>query len=164
MGDRIVVLNDGVVQQIAPPLDLYNHPANRFVAGFIGSPAMNFVDGRVDGDTFTSAEMTIRGAALADLPAGEATLGVRPEDIYLDATAPQDRPMSSPFALAIDVLEPMGNEVFVYAATALGQLVARVDPQPLPEAGRHADWVIDLDRIHMFDATTGETLAAVSTP
>jgi multiple sugar transport system ATP-binding protein len=159
MGDRIVVLKDGVVQQIAPPLELYNHPANRFVAGFIGSPAMNFIEGGVDpiSGLFESDAFSI------PLPITEATdevsLGIRPEDVYVATTAPSDRSMSAPFTLPLEVTEPMGNEVFVYAGIGEEQFVARLEPQTLPEPGEPIELVVDLGKIHVFDAKSGASLA-----
>ncbi|GAB5535320.1 MAG: sn-glycerol-3-phosphate ABC transporter ATP-binding protein UgpC [Rubricoccaceae bacterium] len=160
MGDRIVVLKDGVVQQIAPPLDLYNHPANRFVAGFIGSPAMNFIEGQISptsGD-FESEAFT---AALprAGASEGGVSVGIRPEDVYVAGNVPTDRRVSAPFTLPLEVMEPMGNEVFVYAGLGEGQFVARVEPQPLPEPGQSVELVVDLDKLHAFDTKSGLSLA-----
>ena len=161
MGDRIVVLKDGVVQQIAPPLDLYNSPANRFVAGFIGSPAMNFVEGTVDptsGDFVSNAFRT--PIPDLDTSVGAVSLGVRPEDAYVASNVPPDRRVSEPFSLPLEVTEPMGNEVFLYAGLDNGeQFVARVEPQALPEPGQPVDLVVDLDRIHAFEAETGLSIA-----
>ena len=160
MGDRIVVLKDGVVQQIAPPLELYNHPANQFVAGFIGSPAMNFVDGTVDeAGVFTSSAFSIPLGELG-LEAGPTTLGVRPEDAYVASQVPAGRRASDPFRLPLEVTEPMGNEVFVYAGLDDGQFVARVEPQELPEPGDPVELVVDLNKIHAFDANSGATRTA----
>ena len=159
MGDRIVVLKDGLVQQIAPPLELYNHPANQFVAGFIGSPAMNFVDGTVDSvGVFTSSAFSIPLRGLG-LDAGPVTLGVRPEDAYVASQVPVGRRASDPFSLPLEVTEPMGNEVFVYAGLDQGQFVARVEPQALPEPGEAVELVVDLDKVHAFDTNSGATLA-----
>src|SRR5687768_12410179 len=141
MGDRIVVLNEGRVQQIDTPLELYGHPVNRFVAGFIGSPAMNFIEGRITTDSglrFSATDdalsvplATTRTAALGGYAGRSVVLGVRPEDIYFASGL---RPASAiPVAtLALDAVEPMGNEVFFQARSAAHELTARVAPQPLP--------------------------------
>ena len=160
MGDRIVVLKDGVVQQIAPPLELYNHPANQFVAGFIGSPAMNFLDGTLnpasgqfESDAFSAQLPSIRASA------DTLSVGVRPEDVYVATNVPPDRRLSEPFSLPLEVTEPMGNEVFVYAGLGGDQFVARVEPQALPEPGQSIELVVDMDKLHVFDAKSGRALA-----
>ncbi len=159
MGDRIVVLNDGHVQQVAPPLELYNCPANTFVAGFIGSPAMNFLAGRMT----ESVVVTDDGVRL-DTPGeiaheGEVTIGIRPEDIYVDGHVPSSRSVSEPIATTVDVLEPMGNEIVLYATTSGGrQLVGRVEPQDLPSPGEPLSVVLDASKVHLFDPSTGRSL------
>ena len=167
MGDRIVVLKDGHVQQIAPPLTLYNAPANRFVAGFIGSPAMNFVEGRLEGQGTGVAFATpglhaVLPDTLAPHVAGlvgqPVTLGIRPEDLYVAGRAPQGRPTAA-LALGLDAVEPMGNEIVLYAQRGGVDVVARVDPQPIPEPGQPIDLALDLSKVHLFDAETGVTLA-----
>ena len=159
MGDRIVVLDGGHIQQVAPPLTLYNEPANTFVASFIGSPAMNLVDGAVERGSFVSDEGGLRfdGVDAAD---GPVTLGVRPEDLYTAALAPDDRRLSSPVQTTLDVEEPMGNEVFAYLRTSPEtRLVARLEPQPLGAPGGPVPVRVDLDRVHLFDRETGRRLA-----
>jgi multiple sugar transport system ATP-binding protein len=167
MGDRIVVLDKGRVQQIDTPLNLYNHPANRFVAGFIGSPAMNFIDGRVllDG----SPRFQLRGGgAPIPLTADQArrlhrqantdvTLGVRPEDVYL-ATGPRPDAATAEVPAKLEVVEPMGNEIFLHAKATDHDLTARVAPQAVPEAGQHVRLVLDLAKLHFFDGE-GRSLA-----
>ena len=166
MGDRIVVLKDGYVQQIAPPLTLYNTPANRFVAGFIGSPSMNFVEGRLEargtGAAFAAPGV---GAALQGTLASEVqgrigqavTLGIRPEDLYVAGSAPEGRPTAT-LDLDLDAVEPMGNEIVLYASRASIDVVARVEPQAIPEPGQPVSLALDLGKVHLFDAETGESL------
>ena len=154
MGDRIVVLDGGRVQQIASPLELYEAPANRFVGSFIGSPSMNFVDGAVTASGFTSADgIAINGPFETS---GAVTLGVRPEDVYLAATAPVDAALGQPFDATLRVVEPMGHEIVAYFDVGATRLVARLSPQPMPEIGAAVPLVVDLDRIHLFDAESGE--------
>jgi multiple sugar transport system ATP-binding protein len=162
MGDRIVVLDAGQVQQIAPPLELYDHPANLFVAGFIGSPAMNTVSGRVE---TAAVGRVFRHAALDDVPlsvvpeaSGEVTLGVRPEDLYVAETVPASKE-TVPFGdFTLEVLEPMGNEIVLYASSGGVQVVARVEPQPMPGPGERIRLEADARKLHLFDTDSGESL------
>jgi len=162
MGDRIVVLHDGFVQQVAPPLELYNHPANMFVAGFIGSPAMNFVSGALNGSRFTSDSGTVI-VDIGDNPPiqGRITLGIRPEDLYTPEVSPAAKRLSDPFRGTVEVEEPMGNEVVAYVRLDPdNRLVARLEPQQLPDGDRAAELRMDLDKIHLFDPETGQALSA----
>jgi multiple sugar transport system ATP-binding protein len=166
LGDRIVVLHQGVIQQIAPPLELYDHPANRFVAGFIGSPAMSFFDGAVvdgDGPAFVAAGGAFRlplPAVWAERLRGrvEVVLGVRPEGVY----AARGRPAGAALAEAtfrVEGVEPLGNEIFVHAEAGPHRVTARVAPQPLPGPGESVSLAFGLDRLHFFDPGTGRSLA-----
>ena len=135
LGERIVVMSAGVVQQIDSPLALYERPRNLFVAGFIGSPAMNLVD---------------RAA-----PDGRpAVMGVRPEDVRVGAAGDGEVVRAR-----LEFVESMGNEMFVHAALpAGGTITARVPPQPLPEPGTELDLVLRREKLHWFDKGTGERL------
>ncbi len=167
MGDRIVVLDGGRIQQIDSPLDLYASPANRFVAGFIGSPAMNFVPGvlgREDGlrfratdDAFTLPILAERARDLAGYEDGEVILGIRPEDISV-AGNPRTRAPVAEATLSLDVLEPMGNEIFLHARSHGHRLLARVAPQALPEPGSTITVAFDLTKLHFFDPRTERAL------
>ena len=155
MGDRIVVLHDGFVQQVAPPLELYDRPANTFVAGFIGSPAMNFIEGRAEAGTFTSDSGAVTLAGLADDASGPITLGIRPEDLYTPQASPADKRLSEPVIGTVEVTEPMGNEIFAYVRTSPEtRLVARLEPQRLPEPGGTVELRLDMDKVHLFDRET----------
>ncbi len=163
MGDRIVVLDGGYVQQIAPPLELYNRPANIFVAGFIGSPSMNFIQGAVErtasGATFVTpgiAPLALRGTLEA---ASGITLGCRPEDLYVVGNAPEAKTVVDLGAFTVDVLEPMGNEIVLYASRDQTSLVARVEPQELPEPGGRVHLHADAAKLHLFDSQSGASLA-----
>jgi len=160
-------LKDGHVQQIDTPLNLYDHPVNRFVAGFIGSPSMNFMTGtvlrqeglhfRAMGNAF-SIELTEDLAThLKDYAGKEVILGIRPEDLYV-AGSPYITTAVAEAPMLIDVIEPMGNEIVVYASSLDESIVARVSPQPLPEPGQSLDVALDLTKLHFFDAETGETI------
>ena len=158
MGDRIVVMEKGCVRQIADPLTLYSKPADKFTAGFIGMPPMNFIDGGLvkDGGAFVfkNADVSIPlpaewGEELAPHAGANVTFGIRPEDI------------GSPLAMAtaglpslkmeIDVTEPMGSETYVYAKVGGASFVARVDAQTTLKAGMGASLPISVSRAHIFD-------------
>jgi multiple sugar transport system ATP-binding protein len=175
MSDRIAVLNKGELQQIAPPLTCYNEPANRFVAGFIGSPSMNFARATVDGDelradgysvSFDTA--TVDGVGQGD----EVEMGIRPEDIYLTENSEEAIDPSEPISVETDVLEPMGDQIFVYLksiaqATGSGMgdveersgLLMSVDPDSDIGEDESAEIVIDRGRLHLFDMSTGDALS-----
>jgi multiple sugar transport system ATP-binding protein len=170
LGDRIVVLHQGKIQQIDTPLNLYDHPANRFVAGFIGSPAMNFFDGVVEGGdalAFAAAGGAFRlplppawTDRLRDRVGRPIVLGVRPESLHAPRGAPADARLAEA-AFAVEALEPLGNEIFVHASTTAGahRVTARVPPQPLPAPGEALTLAFDLGRLHFFDPETERSLA-----
>ena len=166
LGERIVVMNAGEVQQVDTPLNLYDRPVNQFVAGFIGSTAVNFLTGRVlrDGGLSFHAEragfaLALDGAAprWAALEGREVVVGVRPEDVHVAGHAPAGRRLATAEAV-LDVVEPMGNEVFLYARSDAQELVARVPPQPLPPLGERVALGFDLERLHLFDPQTTRAL------
>ncbi len=165
MGTRIVVLKDGLIQQVADPMTLYDSPVNKFVAGFIGSPAMNFALGRVteNGGVFFD-EGTFKIALPADV-AGKVSqykgkdiiFGVRPEDLY---SSPPDGSggQAASFKATVEVVEPMGNEVFVYVTTGETPVVARLGTRKEIRPGSQIDLYIDMRRIHFFDAGSEATV------
>src|SRR6056297_1313463 len=116
MSDRIAVINAGNLQQIDPPLVCYNEPANTFVAGFIGSPSMNFVEGEVTANGFESEHFNVDfDPASVGVSVGSAiTLGIRPEDVYETSKTEFVEDATAAITARTDVLEPMGNEVFIY--------------------------------------------------
>jgi multiple sugar transport system ATP-binding protein len=163
LGDRIVVMHAGRVQQIDTPLALYERPRNTFVAGFIGSPSMNFVAGEIvhDGSTRFRARggtfsVELRGRRAGGGGQREVILGIRPEDIRVARAGENDAVVR----LRLDLVEPMGNEVFVHASAGEHELTARVSPQALPEPGAEVALALDTDRLHLFDSTTRESLKA----
>ena len=176
MAGRIVVLKDGRVQQSDAPLALYNRPANRFVAGFMGSPAMNLVDGRLaqkeGGLRFEARGWSMPvGAEHAQALEGRAgaavTLGIRPEDIAYAVGAHTADGSAAEVPLRLEVVEPMGREVIVYVRAGSAEngdagetIVARLAPQALPEPGQALSLRFDLSKIHFFDAETGAALTA----
>jgi multiple sugar transport system ATP-binding protein len=176
LGDRIVVMSKGHVQQIDSPMNLYDLPANRFVAGFIGSPAMNFADGTlVRGETlqFVADEnafsVTLPPALVGRMEGFEekaVTLGIRPEDVsvvpesgpplFLGESTIVHPPITAPARL--DLVEALGNEVFVYATFGTHSITARVAPQPLPGIGEPITLAFDLAKAHFFDRVSGERI------
>ena len=175
MSDRIAVLNKGELQQIAPPLTCYNEPANRFVAGFIGSPSMNFVkstvaDGQLEADGYTVSFDTTRVEGLR--PGDEVDMGIRPEDIYLAENSAEAKDPSVQIPVETDVLEPMGDQIFVYLkpvsdveeagmgdAEERSGLLMSVDPDTDIGEDQSVNVVIDRGRLHLFDMQTGEALS-----
>jgi multiple sugar transport system ATP-binding protein len=144
MGDKIVIMKDGVVMQIDSPLNLYNYPDNKFVAGFIGSPSMNFINGTLHqngGLTFKSKGGTVSlnlNTSYADklkkFAAKPVWVGIRPEDIY-DTASSSSVKNSAKINVKLEVVEPMGNEIFLYFPVDGEQFVSRIPARVKPEAG-----------------------------
>ena len=171
MGDRIVVMNDGHIQQIGTPMELYERPANRFVAGFIGSPAMNFFRGSVHSNGGPAEVRAFDGRltfplspALAQAAADTADVlvGIRPEHIYL-ADGPYVPSPSASLEVRLDAVEPMGSEIVLYA-TEGEDMVARVAPQAVPRPDERVRLAFDTSRVHLFDAGTGRALQPPASP
>ncbi len=162
LGDRIVLLNEGKVQQIADPLTLYHQPLNRFVAGFIGSPPMNFFDGTLEEKegtlrfVNTFMNVPIPKEKQKNLQAGmNVTLGVRPEDLY---HAPYRKDEEPSFQATVEFRETLGNEVLVYYRRDSVQFISRIPPHHIPNEGETLEVYIHLPNIHIFDAETGRNL------
>ncbi len=165
MGDRIVVLKDGVVQQVDTPQALYEHPVNMFVAGFIGSPAMNFLPATVGGD----GRSTVRGQGF-DLSVAEGLLsgraehgqevvvGVRPEDLKDARFSDGSLPLVS---ARVEVVETMGSEIFVYLTLGSSTVTSRMDPRSADlHPGQSVRVAVDTNRIHLFDPRSEKTLVS----
>ncbi|WP_158855494.1 ABC transporter ATP-binding protein [Halorhabdus sp. CUG00001] len=175
MSDRIAVINGGELQQIAPPLTCYNEPANQFVAGFIGSPSMNFVPATVgDGDLQADGySLSYDTAAVDGLAAREAVeIGIRPEDIYLVENEAEAAEPSTRVEVVTDVLEPMGDEIFVYlkpvgagSEDGMGSVEERegllmsVDPATDITEDQTVEIVFDRSRLHLFDTDSGAAIS-----
>lgn len=166
MASRIAVMNYGVLQQIDTPHNLYEAPANKFVAGFIGSPAMNFFDAKVakaDGKLVVDT-----GDFTLDVPKGRAkayeayagksvTLGIRPEDIHhTKFTPPNITP--SKVGAKVEVVELMGNEIVAYVNTGKNTVVARVDPRSDYKFGDKVEVIFNVENIHIFDRDTEKAI------
>ncbi len=169
LGDRIAVLSAGKLQQLGPPQDVYDHPANVFVAGFVGSPPMNLLRAQARGGRITAGQLVLE---VAGIPDGEVVLGLRPEILRSSA----DGLPSMDFV--IDVVEPLGDEIVVHGNVE-GQLVggfveeqipavageptratitARFDPSLRPKIGERIPLGVRPDAVHVFDAATGSAI------
>jgi multiple sugar transport system ATP-binding protein len=166
MGDRIVVINKGLIQQVADPLTIYEHPANRFVASFIGSPQMNFLTGTIqqlNGQLFFhEGAFTVRivddmAPALAAYEGRETVFGIRPEDLY-DKLFVTEAPADSTATATVEVVEPMGSEVYLHLKVGRHPVVARVGPQARPEINQDMDVVFDMGKAHFFDPQTEQAI------
>ena len=166
MGSRIAVLKDGLLQQIDTPQNLYDYPVNVFVAGFIGSPSMNFFDSTLvkeDGNLFVDTgafriKVPERKLSAWEREAGrKVILGVRPEDIY-DSDFPAPGITPAPVETRVDVTELMGNEVFLYLQSGPQEFIARVDPRTRARTGNEIQVVMNADNMHLFDAETEEAV------
>ena len=167
MGDRICVMKDGNIMQVAEPLELYNRPANLFVAGFIGSPPMNFFRGtlRRAGDHVSFVEDNPGGApltiALDEVLAGRSSghldrpvvLGVRPEAVHDSLLVASPDPGRTA-EVRVEVAEPMGAETLLYLFTGATSFIARVSPTDRFDAGQKVQVTFDLSHAHLFDPAT----------
>ncbi|HEX9525585.1 MAG TPA: sn-glycerol-3-phosphate ABC transporter ATP-binding protein UgpC [Reyranella sp.] len=160
LGDRVVVMKDGVVQQVGEPLELYNTPANRFVAGFIGSPAMNFADVTLaasNGKVWAEAPGLRIGLPepvahrVNGRNGGKATVGIRPEDIHI--AGPAD-PAELCFDVEVEVVEQLGSEILLDTRVGDSTFVASVDPTLRTRVHDHLKLAINPARLHLFDAQT----------
>jgi multiple sugar transport system ATP-binding protein len=160
LGDRIAVMKDGVVQQYAPPQETYDHPNNQFVAGFIGSPAMNFLPAQVaskNGRTVLSGSafqiVLPEGRVQESLPEN-VVLGVRPED--LDGPSPADA--ENAISMTVSVTEQLGHALLVYGHIEETQIVASLDPHRRVEVESTIQLTVNLNTLHVFDPESQETL------
>ncbi|MCL9812474.1 ABC transporter ATP-binding protein [Natranaeroarchaeum aerophilus] len=171
MSNRIAVIDAGELQQVAAPLECYNNPNNLFVAGFIGSPAMNFENGEITEDGFTSKHITVDfDPAAHGVDVGQqVTLGVRPEDVHLERDQSSAAAATRTFNVVTDVLEPMGDELFVYLLMARdveasaegrgeGQLLMNLGPDEDIDEDQDISVVFDREKIHLFDTNTGDAI------
>ena len=162
MGDRIVVMKDGIVQQVGNPLELFNKPANRFVAGFIGSPAMNMFAEKLErrnGDpVFNEGSFTVLLRGLEEVggfPEG-VVLGIRPEHLSVEAVDAPAQP--GELEVEVEVVEPLGSELYVHGRAGRCSLVARVEPDQAVDVGARVRLRLDLKRVHFFDSDSGVAL------
>ncbi len=174
MGDRIVVMKDGLIQQVDTPQNLYDYPCNMFVAGFIGTPQMNFLDGTLlhengqysiqlpSGDTL-SLPAEASGDALAAYVGKTIKVGIRPEDIHDDDDFLRENP-GSLLKTSVEVSELMGSEVYLYLNYEGIQLTARVEPTTQSKTGASVHVGINTKKLHLFDAETEVSILFAETP
>jgi multiple sugar transport system ATP-binding protein len=160
LGDRVVVMKDGVVQQVGEPLELYNAPVNRFVAGFIGSPGMNFAAVRVSGakDALRADNAGLRidvpaeiGPRLAPYAGRDVTMGIRPEDVRV---ANGSDPAGLCFDAVVEVVEKLGSEILLDLQVGDQTMVAAVEPSVRAKHGDKLRFALQPDRLHFFDTTS----------
>ncbi|MFH1782291.1 MAG: sn-glycerol-3-phosphate ABC transporter ATP-binding protein UgpC [Candidatus Omnitrophota bacterium] len=162
MGSRIVVMKDGVIQQVADPTTLYYKPINKFVAGFIGSPPMNFVNGKIikkdsnfffKEDYFEVKIVEEMYDKIKDLSGKDVIFGIRPEDIY-DKLFVSEASPDNTLRATVEIVEPMGAEVFLYIRAGKSLLIARVGSHNKLEVNQDLDVVFDMSKIHFFNKDT----------
>ncbi|NQT52762.1 sn-glycerol-3-phosphate ABC transporter ATP-binding protein UgpC [bacterium] len=169
LGDRICVMNEGELQQVAPPLEIYDRPVNRFVAGFIGTPPMNFLEGSIVGENGAlyfheegdgPARLRLPEAfreVLAGYVGKAVTFGVRPESISNRAADP-DATDDVAMGVTINVVEPLGDEQILYLSTGKQDLIAKIDAHEKAAVGQDMEITINVARCHVFDAETAHNL------
>jgi len=158
MADRIAVMKDGLLQQFDTPMDTYDHPANLFVAGFIGSPAMNFITGSInDQMTFKESDgdfsIDLQGYIPASMASNKYVLGIRPENIHGDNGL--NISSYAPVHVIADVVEPMGSDSYLYFKIGPTPMVARLRPETSPVELEPATVFIDRSKLHFFHADSG---------
>ncbi len=164
MGDRIAVMNGGRLQQVDAPETLYDNPANVFVAGFIGSPRMNFVPGRLTTTPGTTsveflgvkAPLSSRAKLTADAADGHVTVGLRPEDLMWRRAAGPESTLT--LDAEVDVVEPMGHEAYVTAVCAGETVTSRFPPRSGVRTRERIELALNPARLHLFDARSGNTI------
>jgi multiple sugar transport system ATP-binding protein len=166
MADRIAVINKGMLQQLDTPKMLYDHPDNMFVAGFIGSPAMNFFKATlrktgdnliVDAGSFSVPVPADRNKAFQPYLDKQVVFGIRPEDIYNPAFVPTGI-HAAPIEAKVDVTELMGNEIYLYLLAGSNNIVARVDPRTDFHVGDKIQVSFNMDKCHLFDPDTEKAI------
>jgi multiple sugar transport system ATP-binding protein len=157
MADRIVVMRDGSIEQVGGPIELYDRPENIFVAGFIGSPAMNFIAGEITADgSFRTAGGTTFALGPARPAAGPAVLGIRPEDITRPGQSGQEGAL--PISFKVRVIEPTGSEVQVIGTFDGAEIVALLKGRTAPKPGEMAELAFDPAKVHLFQSESGKRI------
>ena len=166
LGDRIVVMKDGIIQQIDTPQKVYNSPVNKFVASFIGAPPMNFLEGKIikkgkllyfDEGNFRIKIMENMYTVLNKHVDERVTMGIRSEDIY-DKLFVSEAPPENIVTMTCEVVEHLGSEVYIHMNTGKHVIVARVSGDANPQINQDMDLVFDTGKIHFFDISTEKTI------
>jgi multiple sugar transport system ATP-binding protein len=167
MGDRIVVMKDGLVQQVGSPLELYNRPANLFVAGFIGSPAMNFVPCRliqeesrlhIDTGDFRIPLPDRMGSKLGSTEEKEFVFGIRPEDMYEKGLGQEPSTERPSIKAKVNVVEPLGKEISLDLSTGANSLTALLGADAEAKPRQDIDLILNMDKAHLFRREGGEAV------
>ena len=167
MAGRIAVMNEGVLQQVGRPQELYERPDSMFVAGFIGSPAMNFFEVTVRNDQdemyldaagFRVGVPSIKAAALLPYTGKKIIMGIRPEHIHVPEFMPPGT-TATPVRARVDVTELMGHEYYLYLLNGGKQFLARVDARAMPRPGQDIEVAFDMSNMYAFDPMTGKAIA-----
>ena len=163
MGDQIIVLNEGKIQQIADPGTLYHKPANQFVGGFIGTPPMNFIDTEIVNND-NSPKLRFEGfevelnhdlqSVISELSEKLVTLGIRPEDIHVSENG------RNQVVTQVELVEPLGNHALLYLRTEKNSFVVQSNLVDLPQHNTPLTVSFDIDKAHLFHPDTGESLTA----
>ena len=163
MATRVAVMRDGAIEQVGPPMEVYRNPVNRYVAGFMGNPEMNFIDGTVvrgahgfalSGRGFDLEMPDTRAGALADLVGQELVVGIRPEELTVRPGGPSMGPLDA----VVDIVEPLGSRLLAYAMVASASVVADLDASQQLKPGESVRFWVDPVRVHTFDKATGLAL------
>ncbi len=164
MGDRIAVMKDGMIYQIADPITIYEKPVNKFVAGFIGTPAMNFMEGTLvekkGGVYFDEEHFQIRleestFEKLKPYVGKEVIMGVRPEDITDKLYAVNVTP-DNVFTATVELLEPLGSHYYLYCSTGKSPFIANVGTQTQVEVNQDIEFAVNTEKVHIFDKDAGD--------
>lgn len=151
MGDRIAVMRDGVLQQVAPPREIYENPANLYVAGFIGSPTMNFIPVTISNQTAKASGFTVELPSAPGIEKG--ILGIRPE-----ALTEHPKEGHAGLELNVEVVEILGSDQYLYGTVGGDNITARVDPKLKVEAGDKVRLGLDMRRLHVFDTESEKAI------
>ncbi len=166
MGDRIVVMKDGLIQQCADPMTIYDKPANKFVASFIGLPPINIMEGRIikkerklyfDEGKFQVRVTDAMVTKLSKYEGKQVYFGIRSEDIY-DKLFASEASADNTVRATCEVVEPLGAEVYLYLNSGKNNFIARVGAHDRPEVNRDMDLVFDMSKVHFFDHQSEETI------
>jgi multiple sugar transport system ATP-binding protein len=184
LGDRVAVMRSGVLQQVGSPMELYNEPKNLFVAGFIGSPAMNFMPATVEGGTLKLPMVDVRLSGQIPETEGSLIAGIRPEDFEDAALVGDARDQGATFRATIELVESMGSELYVHfgvntdetiesselrelaedsgagevPSAGEGRVVARLEPESKVQEGQEAELWLNASKVHLFDSGTGQAV------
>jgi multiple sugar transport system ATP-binding protein len=169
MGDRLIVLKNGIVQQVGAPLEIYDRPANQFVAGFIGSPPMNFINCALverEGHLFLTADGLYlrlpveKTAALSEVVGNGSfpiVLGIRPED-FSERRSHDAAADSNMIQAQVNFLEPLGSEVLATCSLGASEIIVRLSPRSGVKSDEMIELVVNMERARLFDPNTGDAL------